>query len=109
MNPSDQETSLPAMRYGILCNSAHFQKWQAEAIRELISHGHILALLIMDGREQNKKMKGSFAYRYTGGNLLFRILHNRFFQPDAKKFVDLSSFLEGTDTLTCFPDKRKHS
>jgi hypothetical protein len=102
-----KEARSTSMRFGILCSSTHFQKWQADAIHELVAHGHIAVLLILDGRDQPKKKKESFLYRYTAPNLLFRILQNRFFQPDAKRLVNLFSFLEGIDMLTCFPETKK--
>ncbi len=107
VNSPNQESPVPFMRYGILCSSTHFQKWQADAIRELIAKGHQLELLIVDIREQKKRGKEFFLWRFFSQGLLFRLLQNKIFLPHAKKMVDLSSFLEGTDTLTCTVIKKK--
>jgi len=108
MNNPTLESPVAFMRYGILCNSAHFQRWQADAMRELIAKGHQLELLVVDGRDRAKEEKCFFLWKFFKPGLLFRFLQNRFFLPPAKKKVDLSAFFEGIDTLTCTVVKKKY-
>jgi len=107
VSDKNQGNASPGLRFGILCNSTEFQKWQADAIHELLAHGHQPVLLILDGREPNKKSKKPLIRRCLEPHLLFRILQNRFFFPPAKQAADLSSVLDGADTLTCYVETRK--
>jgi hypothetical protein len=97
------------MRFGVMCSGAFFQQWQANAIMELIRHGHQPVLLIADGRRhpnpplltriKNKKLT----------TLLFSVLENRMFRPSAKSMVSLEKELKGVVQLTCMVEQKGFS
>jgi hypothetical protein len=65
------------LTFGVMCSGAVFQKWQAEAIRQLINNGHSASLLIVDGRAELQdrpapKSKYSFLWR-ASSRFLFKI------------------------------------
>jgi len=85
--------------FGILCNPAGLQQWQADAVAELIAHGHRPVLLVHDGRSPQNEH--SIFHRFRLTHLLFRILNRSFFQPPSKRHIPLPAVLESVDALTC--------
>ncbi len=85
------------LTFGVMCTGAVFQKWQAEAIRQLIANGHSASLLIVDGRAELQdrpapKSKYSFLWR-ASSRFLFKI--------EQKTPVDLQSELMNAARTVC--------
>ncbi len=97
------------LRFGILCSGTVFQHWQAEALRLLIGHGHQPVLLIVDGRKMVQRSRLQGLFHRKKGTLLYSVLENRLFKPDARKTVDMSVDLSGVAVLECQVEKKGYS
>ncbi len=105
------ELSPPAagLRYAVMCNGAEFQRWQADAIRDLSAKGHQLVLLIRDARKVRKPKRQNKNKKSSPPKSLFNYLMRTMFDPDAKRIVDLSRDLTQIDTLACHVEKKGYS
>jgi folate-dependent phosphoribosylglycinamide formyltransferase PurN len=84
------------IRVGILCNGTTFQRWQAEAIREVLAvHGVQLVLLVIDGREHND--------RPPLRQLFYRKYREHLFKPPAMGSVDLTTELDPIPRISVIP------
>jgi hypothetical protein len=104
-----KEMKTGSLRYGVMCNGTVFQKWQAEALKELSTHGHELVLLIKDARKERVVKSGSSLLEKNWRTAFFLFLEKRFFTPDAKNLIDLADDLKGIDTLPCTVEKSGYS
>ncbi|MCX6306468.1 MAG: hypothetical protein NT040_16010 [Bacteroidetes bacterium] len=100
--------SLP-LRYGVLCNGPVFQRWQADAVRELNRHGHQLVLLIVDDRPVEKSSRFRRILNKKWSTILYTSLENRVFKPGAKSPADLGKELRGIAMLNCTPEQKGYS
>ena len=89
------------MRFGVMCSGTIFQQWQANAILELIHHGHLPVLLIADDRHQANASLFQRIKNKKWSTLLFSVLENRLFLPEAKRPVSLKPELQAVDVLPC--------
>jgi len=89
------------LRYGILCNGYHFQKWQSEALRLLNANGIKPVLLIVDDNPEERLPFLKKLWQYPYKNMLFRLYARFGPQPDAKQTVDLSSNFSEVNVLRC--------
>lgn len=97
------------LKFGVMCSGTVFQKWQAEAIRQLINDGHEPTLLIIDSRavepvaaggKDNAGRKYSMMWRASG----------RFLFKNAQKIpVDLGAELKNTGRRVCSVSIEKYS
>ena len=96
-----KESGRNYLRFGVMCSGDAFQAWQAQAIRELLSHGHKCELLIIDGNPGEKLsiLKKLRKYPYT--QLVFRQYTNRCFRPGSKKMISLRNELSGIPAVHC--------
>jgi hypothetical protein len=96
------------MRFGILCNGFDFQRWQAESISELISHGHVPVVLI---KNSDRNRPSGFFTRWRRKNwktLLFSITENRIFKPGARETTNMQRELQGVLVISCDVKKEKY-
>ncbi len=106
-----RELSPPVtgLRFAVMCNSTEFQRWQADAIRSLQERGHQIVLLIRDARKSGTPVRNNLARLKSPPKSLFNFLQRRFFEPDAKRIVDLTAELHTIDTLACHINAQGHS
>ncbi len=104
-----KEIKTSSLRYAVMCNGTVFQKWQADALKELKAHGHELVLLIKDARHERVVKTRSRLLAKDWRTSLFLFLEKRFFTPDAKGLVNLGDDLKGIDTLPCSVEKKGYS
>jgi len=97
------------LHFGILCESLVFQRWQADAIRELQGSGHQLTLLIMNQRWSDPAKPAAGKKAFFWSQAVFKCCHRYLFHPDAKKTVDLSEELEGIPVVSCLVEQNGHS
>ncbi len=101
MDIQSQPESTPFLRFGVMCSGMSFQQWQSDAIRELLSDGHQLVLLINDGREPEKHRFFKRLWNHCGPRLLFHFCHLYFFHPSSRRLVKLNTDLADADSITC--------
>lgn len=101
MRDRESQKKIYPLQFAVMCNGTAFQKWQADAIQELRSHGHKLILLIRDARSMPDRKLPKRKPKKKFRTLLFSFLENRMFKPEAREMVDLSAELEGIITLPC--------
>ena len=96
----------PSLRIGILCNGHLFQRWQAEAIRHVLSvPGVGIELLVIDARVNDPSYKPPKA---PIGQFLYRQFRKRFFRPGAMRMEDLSAELGRVEAINSDPDRKGH-
>ncbi len=89
------------MRFAVISDGFWFQQWQADAIRQLILHGHVMALMIT-GDHVAQTRSGLKGFRQKkSGTFLFSVLENRFFAPPARIRVSLHHQLENVPWMKC--------
>lgn len=98
---SEGTRSPVPLRFGILCSGTVFQQWQADALRLLVEHGHQPVLMVIDGRKAKTRSRLHGLILRKKRTLLYSVLENRLFKPDARKTVDLSEILSGVARLEC--------
>lgn len=89
------------LRFAVMCNDTRFQRWQADAILDLLKKGHQIVLLIQDARYDQPIKEGNIARRTSLSRHFFNYLMRKLFDPDAKRMVDLSETLLQVDTIRC--------
>ncbi len=97
------------LRFAVMCNGTVFQRWQADALKELKDQGHNLVLLIVDAREVTAASRVKRLLKKKWSTILFTFLDNRIFKPAAKDAVDLQQELTGIEMLECLVQKRGYS
>ncbi|MDO9512684.1 MAG: hypothetical protein Q7J34_13050 [Bacteroidales bacterium] len=80
------------LSFGILCNSYHFQQWQAMAIEKLLAENHRICVLIMPDIKKEEKTHRFPLLPFS--TLFFRIYTRIFFQPESKQVKDLKGLLK---------------
>lgn len=95
------DSKKTSLQFAVMCNGPVFQKWQAEAIRLLRAHGHELVLMITDARTNSDGPVTIHKSRRDFRKILYSVLENRMFKPEARESVDMSRDLDGIDTLRC--------
>jgi hypothetical protein len=83
--------------FGILCNSLALQKWQANAIKELLDNPAFEAKLIVVNA--NTPKKEPYYKKIFSSTLLFRQYENRILKVPAKQPVDMAADLENIPQL----------
>lgn len=102
----------PKIRFGILCNGMHLEKWQERAISRLLQlDGIELSLVILNGEKNLSNPTQDRIKKLFSSNLLFWIyyalIRRRF---ESKKKVDMTSVFAKTSQIICTPDyKGKYS
>jgi len=106
---NDKNKAVLSMRFGILCNGTHFQMWQFETIRHLISGGHTCSLLIMNANPvQHSGFIGKIR-NYPYSKLLYRIWFRYMMKPNAKKEIDISEFYQDIPAISCITSKKGYA
>lgn len=93
------------LTFGVMCSGAVFQKWQAEAIRNLLENGHSASMLIVDGRVAMPE-KQAVQKKYS---ILWRAASRFLFKIEQKTPVDLTAELKNTEIKVCMVREEKHS
>lgn len=106
LKSSNDRGAASPLRFGIMCKSLVFQRWQAEALKELSEHGHRPVLLIMDARVTPETSRFKNILKKKTGTLLYTFLENRVFKPGSKRLVDLRDELQGVPALFCIVCRR---
>lgn len=89
------------MRFAVICDGFWFQKWQADAIRHLIQHGHVPVLLITgENSAQTRSWLKGFRDK-NFGTILFSVMENRIFEPPARARVSLQNDLDEVPVMRC--------
>jgi hypothetical protein len=102
-------TKLPSMHFGIMCTGTVFQKWQADAVLDLLKNGHRAQLLIIDDRRVEKSSGVRRILKKKWRTFLFNTLENRIFKPAAKQPVDLKSELQHIESICCHVNIKGYS
>jgi len=98
--------STPFLRFGVMCSGSHFQRWQSEAIRELLADGHQMALLIIDARIPEKKSLAGRIRKHLTSHPLFHYCHKFYFRPYARQIVNLNVGIADVDSVSCMVVKK---
>ena len=94
------------LRVGILCNGAHFQQWQADCIRQVMSvPGVQMAVLVVNEIANEATTPKGFLDR-PWGTALYRTYRRRWFKPAAMAKVDLSHELKSVPVIACRAEQR---
>ncbi|MEI6682897.1 MAG: hypothetical protein WCO44_09735 [Bacteroidota bacterium] len=101
MQPSQEIVKSSSLRFGVMCSGAVFQRWQADALLELMAKGHRPVLLITDPRRPPRGSRIKSLLKRDWRVFLFTFLENRLFKPAARKPADLSSEMPGIQRLEC--------
>lgn len=101
------------LRFGIMCTSTVFQRWQSECIAELLAvPGVSPALLIVDAERTPPKPRRSLFAILSNNQLLWNS-YNRLFvrkQLRSMEHVDLGQLLNAVPRIECSIERRgKHS
>lgn len=97
------------MKFAILCSGKIFQKWQADAIRTLIRHGHQPVVLITNNNTSQNQGRLTAWRNKKLSTILFSVMENRLFFPALRQCVSLEDDLKNTDTLQCHVQVKKYS
>lgn len=97
------------LRFGVMCSGTSFQYWQAEAIRELLTDGHQLSLLIHDGRKPKKNTFPQKIGKHLSSQCLFHCCHRFIFRPASRRMVKLDVDIAEVDSITCEVVKKGHA
>lgn len=89
------------LKFGILCNSMNFHRWQAEIIRMLVQHGHEPALIIMNAEKAPSVPPAEKLKKYPWKHFLYRIYQRFYFKPAMKQEIDLSDELKKVPLQAC--------
>ncbi len=88
--------------YGILCDSLHFQTWQAEIIHHLAAEGIEPVLIVMPAEAPIANITfTNKLWHYPYKNLVFRLFYRFLLKPDVKRPIDLSAELNAKYILNC--------
>ncbi|MBX2980205.1 MAG: hypothetical protein KF905_12990 [Flavobacteriales bacterium] len=88
------------LRVGLLCSGTRFQRWQAEAIRQVLAvPGVELVLLITPGETATAPAKRHW------GTALYRRYRHRHFKVSAMQEEELEDLLKGLPRLACVPQR----
>jgi len=100
---------INALRFGVLCNGNDLQRWQADALKELLCSGHTLELLIIDARTPLRISPFKRLGKRHRKNLLFSLINDRFFKPEAKLPVNLDADFKMVPRLSCLVNEKGFS
>lgn len=89
------------LKFGILCNSMRFHRWQADIIRMLIKHGHEPVLIIMNAEKAQSMTPNEKLKKYPWKYLFYRLYQRYFFKPSMKQEIDLSGELRLVPVQAC--------
>ena len=89
------------MKFGILCNGYVFQRWQAEAILQLIDHGTEPCLVIINDNPIPVQSSFDKWFHYPYSKLFARIYFRFVAHPSAKQSQDLSEELHNYPKIFC--------
>ncbi len=96
------------LRFGVLCNSYNFQRWQAEIIRDLLADGHQLELLIMNASTWKSSKNKKERIELPSNQLLYRVLYRFLYKPRWRKPVDMKAELKHIAAQACEIRKEGH-
>lgn len=99
------------LRFGIMCSSLQFQRWQAESIRALVDSGIAEPTLLIQPTS-TPEQKRSFWQKlrfYPWRIGLYMFWRRRYFKPEAMEMENLQERLSGVKVLQCTVQKRKYS
>ena len=89
------------MKFGILCNGYAFQRWQAEAILQLIDNGIEPCIIIINDNPSPVETRIQKWLHYPYSKLLARLYFRFFAHPSSKQMQDLSEELQGFPNIFC--------
>ncbi len=96
------------LKFGILCNSLYFEKWEADCIEHLFQHPSIeLKLLVINndtGSEGSRFLRKIFNYPYT--HFLYRFYKRFFLKAQSYKIISYHEKFKEITKLYCTPIKK---
>ena len=101
MQPNPEIEKPSSLRFGVMCSGTVFQRWQADALLELMAKGHQPVLLITDPRTPPRISRMKNLLKRDWRVILFTFLENRLFKPGARQPADLSREMPGIKRLEC--------
>lgn len=99
------EENQSGMRFGIMVDSMTIEQWQADTIKQLISNGINLALIIRNDEKAPKQGFFKKIRNYPYRKMFFQVWNHYFFKPECKKRVALNEVVEPLTAklLPCLP------
>ena len=96
---------------GVLCDGISFQRWQAEAMRELakVPGVSVSALIVNDRPPAAQRTFMQRVLHFPWGMALYLRYRRQHFKVPAMEAVDMSAELAGVPRLNCRIDQRGHS
>lgn len=96
------------LRVGILCEGSTFQRWQVEAIRQVMAVPDVqVVVLVQHANGTAEEQAQGFVARQrkrNWGTALYRLYRRMYFAPPAMEQVEASELLTGIPVLHCAPD-----
>ncbi|MBE0663700.1 MAG: hypothetical protein IH597_14690 [Bacteroidales bacterium] len=89
------------LKFGILCSSLTFYRWQAEITELLIANGHQPSLIIMKAKEESSISGFQKFKQYPWKLLLYRLYQRYIFKPVMKQEVEMSQTLKNVPVQYC--------
>ena len=94
------------MKFGVLCNGNHFQKWQLETITKLVEEGHSCELLIVNSNSVRMQGFREKLVHYPYSKLLVRLWFRYMLHPEAKKSIDITTVYNNLPKVSCSTTKK---
>lgn len=97
------------MNFGILCNGNHFQQWQIETIRHLVSGGHTCSLLIINANPIQSQSFSEKLIHYPYSKLLYRVWFRYMMKPEAKQDADITGIYKNLPEISCLTTRKGYA
>jgi len=96
------------LRVGILCEGSIFQRWQVEALRQVMAVPGVQVVLLVQAANASAENpdQGFLArqHKRNWGTALYRIYRRKYFAPPAMQQVDAAELLKDIPVLHCAPE-----
>lgn len=107
------DNSIPStLRVGILCNGSTMQRWQVEALEQVLAIPNVELVCVVQRAEADVAASGNGPLARNRirsyGTALYRYYRRRHFGPRAMDTVDASSLLTGVPVVNCVPELHGH-
>ncbi len=94
------------LRFGLLCNSLKLERWQADAIRQLIEGGMQLVVVVTNDMPEPKERLFKKLTVYPYCQVLFRVWNRYIFRPKSKSLVDIRQLIHTAEIFQIRPTKK---
>lgn len=101
------------LRVGILCEGSTFQRWQVDALRQVLAVPNVrVVVMVQAANTSAENSEQGFVARQrkrNWGTAMYRIYRRKFFAPPAMQRVDAAELLKDIPVLHCAPELHGHT